>query len=192
MWQTPTLAFTRNVMTISASPQNAEENHVAYASPSLKKLWADNQRASNVSPERIRVFRALSDASLQVVRDMHQAGIGILAGCDGLVPGFCLHDELILMVRGGLSPLAALQTATINPARYLGLDLSLGSVQRGKSADLVLLEANPLEDIANVRRISAVVFDGKLLTRAELDAILEKTKDSFRSSPRGRLDQLYY
>jgi len=111
---------------------------------------------------------------------MHQAGVGILAGCDGLVPGFCLHDELIFMVRGGLSPLAALQTATINPARYLGLERSLGSVQQGKSADLVLLEANPLQNIANVRRVSAVVLNGKLLTRAEFDAIVERTKDDFR------------
>jgi imidazolonepropionase-like amidohydrolase len=180
VWQTPTLAFMRNVMTLSASPQSAEENHVEYASPSLKKLWADNQRASSVSPEKIRAFLALSDASIQVVRDMHRAGVGILAGCDGLVPGFCLHDELIVMVRGGLSPLEALQTATSNPARYLGLEQSLGSVQRGKSADLVLLEANPLQNIANVRRISAVVLDGRLMARPELDAILRKAKDEFR------------
>lgn len=180
VWQTPTLAFMRSVMTINTSPQEAAEHHIEYASPNLKTLWADNQRASNVSPERIRAFLALADASRHVVHDMHQAGVGILAGCDGLVPGFCLHDELVLMVHAGLSPLAALQTATINPARYLGLEGSLGSVQRGMVADLVLLEADPLQDIANIRRISAVVLAGTLRTRPDLDVILKSRKDEFK------------
>jgi imidazolonepropionase-like amidohydrolase len=179
VWQTPTLAFMRNIMTISASTEDARANHVEYASPSLRMVWADNQRASNVSPERIRAFHTLADVSLPVVRDLHQAGVGILTGCDGLVPGFCLADELVAIVQAGLTPLAALQAATINPARFLGLETSVGTVERGQSADLVLLDANPLESIANVRRIAAVVRDGRLLTRTDLDAILLKAKKAF-------------
>jgi hypothetical protein len=114
---------------------------------------------------------------------MNQAGVGILAGCDGLVPGFCLADELQLLVRSGLSPLAALQTATLNPVRWLGLERALGTIERGKAADLVLLDANPLNDIGNVRRIAAVVRNGTLFTRADLDAILQKARDGF--SPGG-------
>jgi imidazolonepropionase-like amidohydrolase len=180
VWQAPTLAFTRKLLTINTSSADAEADHVAYASPGLRKVWAENQQASNPSPERIRTFLALADASLPVVRDMHRAGVGILAGCDGLVPGFCLPDELTMIVRAGLSPLAALQTATINPARYLGKERSVGSIEPTKIADLVLLDANPVEDIANIRRINAVVIGGKLLKRSELDAMLKKARDAFR------------
>jgi adenine deaminase len=75
--------------------------------------------------------------------------------------GFCVHDELVAMVRGGMTPLASLQAATVNPARYFGLLPMFGSVAPGKAADLVLLEANPLTDITNVRRIRAVVAAGR-------------------------------
>ena len=180
VWQTPTLAFMRKLLTINTSPADAEADHVAYASPGLKKVWAENQRESSASPERIRTFLALADASLPAVRDMHRAGVGILAGCDGLVPGFCLADELTTMVRAGLSPLEALQTATINPARYFGKERSAGSVEPTKIADLVLLDANPVEDIANIRRINAVIVRGKLLRRSELDTMLKKARDAFR------------
>jgi imidazolonepropionase-like amidohydrolase len=107
---------------------------------------------------------------------MAKAGVGILAGCDGMIAGFCVHDELAAMVRGGMTPLAALQTATINPARYFGLSQTLGAVAPEKRADLVLLDANPLTDIANVRRVRAVVFAGRLLDRIELDKVLAQVK----------------
>jgi imidazolonepropionase-like amidohydrolase len=107
---------------------------------------------------------------------MAKAGVGILAGCDGLVPGFCVHDELAAMVAGGMTPREALQTATINPARYLGRQDSLGRVMPGYEADLVLLDANPLMDIANVRAIRAVLVSGRLLDRKELDEVLGQVK----------------
>src|SRR5437879_7028973 len=88
---------------------------------------------------------------------MAQARVDILAGCNSMIAGFCVHDELAAMVRGGMTPLAALQTATLNPARYLGLQRTLGSVAPEQTADLVLLDANPLTDITNVQRIRAVV-----------------------------------
>ncbi|MDQ3516691.1 MAG: amidohydrolase family protein, partial [Gemmatimonadota bacterium] len=83
-----------------------------------------------------------------------------------------LHDELVLMVEAGLSPLDALRAATLGPARYLAATDSLGTVAPGKLADLVLLDANPLEDIRNTARIRAVVLNGRLLQRADLDALL--------------------
>lgn len=86
--------------------------------------------------------------------------------------GFPLHDELAIFVEAGLTPLEALRTATLNPARYLEATDSLGTVEAGKLADLVLLEANPLEDIANTQRIRAVVLNGRLLDRDALDALL--------------------
>lgn len=86
----------------------------------------------------------------------------------GAFPGFGLHDELRLLVEAGLTPLQVLQSATLNPARFLGRTDDLGTVEAGKLADLVLLDANPLEDIGNTRRIRAVVVDGRLLERPAL------------------------
>jgi imidazolonepropionase-like amidohydrolase len=107
---------------------------------------------------------------------MHADGVRFLAGTDALnpycFPGFSLHDELELLVGCGLSPLDALRAATWNPALHLGLESEIGSVAAGKAADIVLLEADPLQDIARTRGIVAVVAGGHLLRRAELDAML--------------------
>jgi imidazolonepropionase-like amidohydrolase len=83
-----------------------------------------------------------------------------------------VHKELELMVVAGLPPLDALRAATINPARYLGREAEMGSVEKGRLADLVLLDANPLEDIRNTRQVRAVVLNGRFFDRAQLDAML--------------------
>ena len=88
------------------------------------------------------------------------------------VPGISLHVELERLVEAGLSPLEALRTATLNPARVLGMADSVGTIEPGKLADLVLLDANPLEDIRNTQKIRAVVADGRLYRRADLDQLL--------------------
>ena len=104
---------------------------------------------------------------------MHRAGVRVMAGSDApnpyVFPGFSLHDELILLVEAGLTPMEALQAATRNPAEFLGMQDSLGTVERGKVADLVLLEGNPLENVGNIRRIAAVVVNGKYLPKSELE-----------------------
>jgi imidazolonepropionase-like amidohydrolase len=111
---------------------------------------------------------------------MQVAGVGILAGSDTpfpfCVPGFSLHDELELLVEAGLSPLEALQSATIRPVEFLGRDGSLGTVEEGKIADLVLLDGNPLEDIRNTRRIVAVVVNVVYLPRGILDRMLGEVR----------------
>jgi imidazolonepropionase-like amidohydrolase len=100
----------------------------------------------------------------------------LLAGTDvGVplqVPGISLHVELARLVEADLTPLEALQTATINPARVLNMADSLGTVEPGKLADLVLLDANPLDDIRNTQKIRAVVANGRLYRRADLDQLL--------------------
>ena len=111
---------------------------------------------------------------------MHRAGVEFLAGTDVsnpyCFPGFSLHDELALLVQAGLSPMEALQSATLNPARFLGKEKELGTVEKGKIADLVLLEANPLEDIRNTTKINSVVLNGRLLERKALDQLLTEVE----------------
>jgi len=106
------------------------------------------------------------------VRDLAIRGPGVLAGCDGLVPGFCLHDELQALAEAGLSPLRALQTATINPAKYFGREKVQGTIEADKRADLVLLDSDPLLDIRNTQRIAAIIVRGRLISRTEIDRIL--------------------
>jgi imidazolonepropionase-like amidohydrolase len=100
-----------------------------------------------------------------MTRALHEAGAGLMAGSDSpqffMAPGFALHRELAALARAGLSPFEALATATRNPARYLGASARLGVVAEGREADLVLLEANPLADVANARRVVGVMLDGR-------------------------------
>ena len=109
-------------------------------------------------------------------RLLNEAGVVLLAGTDvgipALIPGISLHEELELLVEAGLTQLEGLGTATINPARVLGLADSLGSIEVGKLADLVLLDADPLVDIRNTQRIRAVVADGRVYRRGDLDRLL--------------------
>jgi hypothetical protein len=98
--------------------------------------------------------------------DMQRAGVAILAGSDGGKPGESLHDELELLVASGLTPAQALRSATIEPAKYLGADASIGTVEEGKAADLVILDADPLADIRNTRKIAGVVIGGKYSGRS--------------------------
>ncbi len=117
-----------------------------------------------------------------ITRDLRDAGVPILAGSDALAPGafpgFGLHDELELLVEAGLTAAEALRAATLEPARYLEATDSLGSVEPGKVADLVLLDANPLDDIRNTRRISAVIARGRLFDRAALDDLLDRAAEA--------------
>ena len=106
--------------------------------------------------------------------------MGVLAGTDTpnpfVYPGFSLHDELGLLVQAGLTAREALAAATTAPARFLGATDSLGAVATGMLADLVLLTANPLEDIAHTRHIALVVANGRFHDRAALDAMLEAVR----------------
>jgi imidazolonepropionase-like amidohydrolase len=113
---------------------------------------------------------------MKLVGEMHRAGVGILAGTDStaayVIPGFSLHDELSLYVRAGLTPMEALQTATRNPAEYLDELREHGTIEKGKAADLILLDADPVADIKNTTRINAVIQRGRFISRSHLDRML--------------------
>jgi imidazolonepropionase-like amidohydrolase len=107
---------------------------------------------------------------------MRAVGVHIMTGTDAPLrnspPGFGLHEELALLVRGGMSPFNAIRAATIEPARYLGMLDSAGTIAVGRLADLVLLNGNPLRDIAQTRRIVGVVANGQLIDAAERARLL--------------------
>jgi imidazolonepropionase-like amidohydrolase len=109
------------------------------------------------------------EKGLELTGRAHRAGVKVLAGSDThdtyCFPGFGLHDELQELVKAGLTPVEALRTATVNPAQYFGLSEDFGSIAEGKVADLVLLDANPLEDVANTTTVHAVAYDGTSRSR---------------------------
>ena len=176
VWQTPTLLAMAEGPVIGTPASAISRDQLAYANKAFLDMQAGNQSFFIKQPEVLGILKNLAEVGKTVTRDMAAAGVGILAGCDAMIAGFCVHDELALMVAGGMTPLAALQTATVNPARYLGREMTLGTVASGRSADLVLLDANPLEDIANVRRIRAVVAAGRIFDRSALDQLLAEAK----------------
>jgi imidazolonepropionase-like amidohydrolase len=125
----------------------------------------DHAGAEDVLPTAAR--RRL-ERSLAVVRALHAAGVPIVAGTDEGVPGHSLHREIELYVEAGLTPLQAIQAATIVPARALGLASEVGTVEPGKRADLILVDGNPLERISDIRKVRSVVARGRLYDCARL------------------------
>jgi imidazolonepropionase-like amidohydrolase len=127
----------------------------------IRGLWD----RKDLSAEDRKSGEDLKQKQLQVVAAMWRAGVKIMAGTDGPLSeaGPELHRELALLVQSGLTPLAAIQAATIRPAEFIGKLDQYGSIEPGKAADLLILDTNPLGDIANTKRISAVLLGGKLV-----------------------------
>jgi len=139
-------------------------------------VWWLLRKAGKASFAEQKTLADMHAAALQLTLLAKQAGVKVLAGSDALdgdvVHGFGLHDELQNLVAAGLSPAEALNAATLEPARHLGLEEKLGSIAVGKMADLVLLDANPLDDIRNTRRINTVFSDGRVYDQAAIDSAL--------------------
>ncbi len=157
----------------------ADYPYVQYVSKARQDSW--KRGLSNFfSADQIRNIKVIVAYKRFLTTAMHRAGVEFLAGTDapalGQLPGFSLHDELAIFVQVGFSPIEALRTATINPARFFGREKELGTVEQGKLADLVLLDANPLDDIANTRRITAVVVNGRYLPKDELQQMLAQVE----------------
>lgn len=171
-WQVPTFTVLHAEAYVK---ELSNDPRLRYMPSWVRTLWA-TATAREVTAEQTANRRRFFDRRLQLAGEMHRAGVGILAGSDVLnpycFPGFSLHDELEWLVKAGLHPLAALQTATLNPAVFMGREKDLGTVEAGKLADLVLLDGDPTLDIRNTRRIAAVVSAGRLHSRTDLDTML--------------------
>jgi Amidohydrolase family len=180
-WQSPTLTVLRNTAFLD-DPYVRRDPRRKYLPAEVTASWdpTTDFRFKTRTPEDFALARLEYQKHVELVGMMHRAGVELLAGTDVLnpycFPGFSLHEELELLVEAGLTPMEALQAATLNPARFLGKAQEFGTVAEGKRADLVLLDANPLEAISNTHKIDAVVVNGRLLDRAALDALLAQAK----------------
>jgi imidazolonepropionase-like amidohydrolase len=168
-WVTPTLEGYLEMAKL-ADPSAPPDPRYRYVASSQRKEFEPQLKA--MSPKSLS---DLSAALEEATARMHRDGVMLLAGTDAAGPrlvGFSLHQELVEMVKIGMTPAQALQTATLNPAKALGKTADFGTLQPGKIADLVVLEANPLDRIENTQRIAVVVLSGKVFRRPELDRLL--------------------
>jgi len=177
-WLSPTLitmkwiaSETRSLDEMRAQPT------FKYVHPVLQEKWVKRNRYNrNSTPELITYFERMVKFNARLVAEFKAAGVPLVAGSDcltsGVIPGCSLHDELELLVQAGLTPREALDSATRLPAVWLGTDVDRGTIEVGKRADLVLLDADPLKNIANTRKIAGVFVSGQWVERSKLDAML--------------------
>jgi imidazolonepropionase-like amidohydrolase len=179
MWQVPTLVTLYGYSAKAADPGALDDPRLDWLLPSTVLGFADRLISESRDPDgsQRRGLEGRWRQHMQMVAQLRRQNATILAGSDvgnpWVIPGAGLHDELAFLVEAGLSPREALAAATTEAARFLGRTADLGVVAEGALADLVLLRANPLDDIEAIREIEAVVVDGHLFDREDLDARLE-------------------
>jgi len=184
-WQCPTLVWERggNLLDVTDFTKDTRAKYVpAYWK---EKTWKDfdHEVQTVFNTDDLATRRKFIEKELEVVQLLHKAGVPFLAGTDTppgvyIFPGFSLHEELQRFVAAGFTPLEALQTATLNPAIFFHMENDLGTAEKGKFADLVLLEENPLTDIRNTQKIAAVVLNGRYLSHDDLQKILQGVEES--------------
>ena len=178
-WQCPTLVWERGGNLIDAT-DFAKDGRAKYVPAAWKnKTWKmfTDEILKGYGTDDLAARKRFIQKELEVVQLLHKAGVPFLAGTDTppgvyIFPGFSLHEELQRFVAAGFTPLEALQTATLNPARFLGMEEQLGTIEKGKLADLVLLNGNPLEDISNTKKIAAVIVNGQYYSGKDLEKML--------------------
>jgi imidazolonepropionase-like amidohydrolase len=179
-WQVPTLILLRNDAFPTPEDDPSRDPRRRYIPLQVLANWekGTKDRDKGATAEEFTLRSRLMQASLRIVGKMNAAGVPVMAGTDTtapyVFPGSSLHEELALLVQAGLTPMQALQAATKRPAEFLGKLQTQGTIGEGKIADLLLLDANPLEDIHNTEKIRAVILRGKLLDRNCLDELLAK------------------
>ena len=173
--------LTRQMDYRAADPAYRNDPRMAWIIPQQRQMWdRDLDKFASATPEQVEAFGKFFRLGLELTGRAHRAGVKIMAGTDTndtmVFPGFSLHDELGLLVEAGLSPMDALRAATTVPAEYLRRSTDFGGLSKGKAADIVLLDADPLAAIGNTRRIAYVIQNGRATDRAALDAILAETR----------------
>jgi hypothetical protein len=179
-WQVPTLIRIKT-SELADSREFLDDPNLRYVAADQLKLWRESEQKyvkkfSETDRQTLRDFYALR---VSLVRLFDRSGVKLMTGDDvggsgWVVPGFGLHREFDEFDSAGVSPLHVLQDATLNSAEYLGRAATMGSVEVGKGADLVLLDANPIDSVQNLHKIDAVVRAGNYLSRKDLNAMLDK------------------
>ena len=183
-WVTPTL----NSLDTASHPEewSVDDPLLEFVPAALAKQWRESFHDDQMK-ERAAWLARQATNDWKLTGELHRAGIPLLVGSDSLdpflFPGESLHKELEELVRAGFTPGEALQAATRGAAQFLGREREFGTVETGKAADLVLLEASPLESIANTQRIAAVIRGGRYLDRTELDKMLAEAKAAAAAVP---------
>ena len=178
-WQVPTLTLTAAAEHRMYAREDWRKTFRYLPEPTRTEWKKSAMERADQSPSEESI--ALAEWAYDMIPRLAEAGIGMMAGTDmplaQLTPGFSLHEELALLVRAGLTPMQVLESATLRPAEFFGLENQQGSIGEGMMADMVLLDANPLEDIKNTQRINAVMRDGHFHTREDLDQILDQLEN---------------
>ena len=175
-----TLPF-ENVLAIVEDTEGALDSRNRYVSRAIRQRWIETVAVNSADTERPppEVIQQMMTGSNQFLAEARSAGVKMMAGTDvpttGTFFGFSLHDELALLVGTyGMTPMEALRSATAIPAVFMGMDAEVGTIEAGKWADLVLLDADPLADVRNTRRIDTVIADGRVYDSATRERLLSE------------------
>ena len=178
-WQCLTL-IRDATMRLGDDPKYTQSPDLRYVSPRTRGFWTQVSKmfSSKMTPASRETLKRLGEMELKLTQIFDQAGVKMMAGSDygggWVIPGVSLHQEFDLLADAGLSPLKILQMTTLLAAQFLGRDATQGTVEVGKNADLVLLDANPIDNAKNLHGIHAVVRAGSFYTRKDLDALKER------------------
>jgi imidazolonepropionase-like amidohydrolase len=170
----PTIVTFRNWPNVD-SLEHQSLLHGEYISNELFSMWKTQWAGQTEIPD------AIWQSWAQMVRQMNEAGIPMMTGtdlmCPGLVPGYSVHEEMVIWQEAGIPPADILRSATLVPAQFMGLGDRLGSIAVGKTASMVLVRANPLEDVRNAQQIESVFLRGRYFSREDLDQLLDEAKE---------------
>lgn len=180
-WVSPTLSVLNNISHLDDTTM-VNDPRMAYMPTYFRQMWnpKNDFRFKNAPKSYFEAERKLYQLQSKLISQLEKAGVKIIAGTDYsnpyCYPGFSLHDELELMVKGGVSEAAALKSATYHPALLMNKEEYFGQIKEGQLANLIILDANPLVDIRHTKKINTVFLRGKYMNRAALDDLLEAAK----------------
>lgn len=187
-WLTSTLSLNERIVEQMRAPQTLTTRpEIRFVNPLTREFWTEHSSYANAPPERVARLAQVVGFNAKLVRAFVDAGIPVLPGTDttvpGMVAGSAIHDELEALARAGLTNEQILTAATRLSAQWLGVEANRGTVEPGKRADLLLLDADPLADVSNARKIAAVIASGRYLARAELDRKMENLARRYAVAP---------
>jgi imidazolonepropionase-like amidohydrolase len=188
-WLIATLTTDDRILEETSHPETLHTRpELQYLPLPLRSVVMDhNPYVARATPAYIQLVGEIVAFNRQLVRAFTAAGIPVLTGTDspvpGMVPGFALHDELEAMAAAGMTNKQVLEGSTRLACQWLRVDADRGTVETGKRADLLLLDADPLKDVANTRKIAGLILGGRYFSRSELDRMLQKTRNDYASKP---------